>query len=360
MTATLEKETGGSPVTDLPPIDRSLAAEASSAHSRINIPFNLDNWKELSAEIQSELMWFHQWILDNDIGWKEAQEAVGYDSSTIFKVLKGVYEGSWANVIKRVKSFRRLEEQRSRIQKNDFAENSVSRVIWSALDYALANNSITVIEGESRMGKTIAAEEWAARNNHGRSVFVTAPVIGGAAALVRRIAQRCGISHNRGVQDISDAVYRAFNKNRILIIDEAHRALPNDLRQVNPQKIEFLRDLRDQTKCGLALLVTHRWSYHLKKGAYQYEQLVGRIGMPVVLQPKIKRADLLPIVRQFVKAPGSELLERLEEMANAPGRLGIVVETLKVASRIASVDKEPLSELHVAKAIAIRTQHSGQ
>jgi DNA transposition AAA+ family ATPase len=358
MTTTTEKNDGAAE-TAPPTIDRALQAEASSAHSRINIPLNLENWKALPDDDQGELLWFHQWILDNDIGWAEAESTINYDQSTIFRVLKGIYTGNWPNIIKSIRSFRKLETQRGAIQKSEFAENSITRIIFSALDYALANSSITVIEGDSRSGKTIAAQNWAARNNHGRAVFMTVPVIGGVSALVRKLAERCGISRNRAVNDIVDSLYRAFNKNRILIVDEAHRALPNDIRVVNPQKIEFLRDLHDQTGCAVALLVTARWSLHLKKGAYQYEQLVGRIGMPVRLRQKIKRNDILPIVRQFIKAPSDSLLGDLEAIANKPGRLGIMTETLKAASRIASVDQETLGGKHVLAAIAIRTQHAG-
>jgi hypothetical protein len=62
-----EKQTARSPIKNSRRLnDRSLAAEASSAHSRINIPFNLDNWKEFSDEVREELMWFHQWILERE------------------------------------------------------------------------------------------------------------------------------------------------------------------------------------------------------------------------------------------------------------------------------------------------------
>ena len=59
-------------------VSASLAAEASSAHSRINIPLNLENWKGISPEIQADLLWFHQHLLDRRMPQKEAVEAIGY------------------------------------------------------------------------------------------------------------------------------------------------------------------------------------------------------------------------------------------------------------------------------------------
>ena len=64
-------------------VSASLAAEASSAHSRINIPLNLENWKGISPEIQADLLWFHQHLLDRRMPQKEAVEAIGYDWTTI-------------------------------------------------------------------------------------------------------------------------------------------------------------------------------------------------------------------------------------------------------------------------------------
>jgi DNA transposition AAA+ family ATPase len=343
------------------PIDKSIVAEASSAHARINIPLNLENWKGLPAEISNELLWFHQFVLDQKLDWKEAASALGYDRSTVFRALKGTYEGAWPKIVDAIRSFRKLTEQRGTIQQNEFAENSISAVIFAGLDYAMANNSITLIVGESRSGKTIAAKEWQRRNNHGRSVLITAPPLGGAQAIVRQVAASVGVNKSQKMGAMMEGIYRAFNPNRILIVDEAHRCLPTDGRTVNPATLEFLRDLHDQTKCALALISTKRLPDKLQKGDYQYEQLIGRIGMPIRVKTKITAKDVSPIVRQFIPEPSAELMAEMVRIANEPGRLGILTETLKVASRIAAKEKAPeLTENHVIKAIALRKQMSGE
>lgn len=337
----------------------SLQAEASSAHSRINVPLNLENWKHLHDEVQSEMMWFHQWLLDNKIGWDEAAEALGYDRSTVFRLLKGTYQAaSWDKPIGAIKSFRRIAEHRGTITTNEFRENGISRLIWAGLDYAMANNSITTIIGESRQGKTISTKAWAAANNHGRSVFVTAPPVGGTKMLLRVIAGRVGINKGQNMIQLAECLHRAFNKNRILIVDEAHRLMPNDTRTVNPASIELLRDLHDQTGCALAVCATFRFSKKLESGSYQFEQFIGRVGMPIRLPENIKAADVLPIVKQFL-TPGAELMRVLTDISNHPGRLGIVTESLKVASRIAAKAGQKLADSHVLRAIEVRKQMSG-
>lgn len=344
-------------------VDKSTQAEASSAHARINIPLNLENWRHLPEEQQRQLLWFHQHLLDSKLTLQDAAEALNYDTTTVFRVLKGNYEGSWKNISDAIRSYQRLVENRSTVQRNEFVENSITRLIFGALDYALANNSITLVTGESRMGKTLTARAWRDLNNHGRSVLVIAPAYGGTRALLTDIAGAVGANRNMNSVQMHGAILRAFNKNRMLIVDEAHRLLPGD-RRTNPVNLEILRDIHDRTGCGLALLATARFENELRKSDYMFEQLLGRIGMPVRLPRKIKDRDFEPILAQYVARPGAKLVAVCAGIANERGRLGILVENLKLASRIAAreqkTDRPRITEDHVFKAIAIRRQMQGE
>lgn len=344
-----------------PTNDKSLAAEASSAHARINVPLNLTVWRDRTDEEQELLTWFHQHLLDEGLSWDDAAAALGYDRSVIFRLLKGTYQAdSWSKPCAAIKSYRRIAVARGTITKNVFAETAISRMIWAGLDYGLANNSITTIIGESRQGKTISVRAWTEVNNHGRSVFVTAPPVGGIKGLMRVIAGQVGVNKNMSIVQLSESLHRAFNRNRILLVDEAHRLMPNDQRTVNPANLELLRDIHDQTGCALALIATARFSDRLKTGAYQFEQLIGRIGMPIRLPKELGRNDVFPIVRQFIERPSSALLTTLIDTANRPGRLGIVAETLKVASRIAAKAKAELTEDHILKSLELRARMTGK
>jgi DNA transposition AAA+ family ATPase len=338
---------------------RTEAAAGSAGQHRINIAVNLENWRHLPAETSECLMWFHQHLLDANIGFKEAGEAIDYDESTIYRVLRGTYEGNWANIVGGIRSYRRLVESRGSIQQNEFVETTWSKLIWAGLDYALANNSITVITGESRQGKTITAKSWKAANNHGRAVYVIAPTYGGPKALLAEIAEAVGVNRQMNVVAMHTAVCKAFNRHRMLIIDEAHRLLPGD-RRTNPVMLEILRDLHDRTECGLALLATARFITELRRSEYMFEQLIGRIGMPVQLPRKAKEEDVGPILRQYVPRPSKGLMEICLDIANKPGRLGILVETLKLASRIAKKKGAKIGEDHVMAAVALRQQMQGE
>jgi DNA transposition AAA+ family ATPase len=342
-----------------PPVTVSEAAEASSAHSRVNVPINLANWKDLPEDVQALLMWFHQHVLDEGLNFTEAGQALGYDKSTVFRVLKGTYEGSWKKIAEAISSYRKVQDNRGTIQKNEFAENSMTRMIFAGLDYALANNSITLVVGESRMGKTTAAKVWRDRNNHGRSVYVTAPAYGGTKALLSDIAGAIGINRNIAALTMHQRILSGFNKHRILIIDEAHRLLPSD-RRTNPTNLELIRDIHDRTGCAVALLATQRFDTELRKQDYMFEQLLGRIGMPIRLPRRIKVEDIRPIVQQYASRPTQALMDACDKVANDMGRLGILVETLKVASRIAAKAQAKLAEEHIFKAMKLRREMQGE
>jgi DNA transposition AAA+ family ATPase len=332
-------------------------ATASSAHARINIPLNLENWKHLPQEVQDQLLWFHQYILDRKLPYPEAEEALDYDESTVFKILKGTYEGSWTNVCKKIISYRRTEEIRGTIQQAEFVENSVTRLIFGGLDYALANNSVAIVIGESGQGKSISGKTWKERNNHGRSVLVIAPAYGGTKALLRDIAAAVGVNKNYSAPAMHESILRAFNKNRILIVDEAHRLLPGD-RRTNPVNLEILRDIHDRTGCSLALLATARFDGELRKSDYMFEQLLGRARI-IKLPKKFRQVDIDPILRQYVSRPGKVLAETCLKIANELGRVRFLVEILKVASRIAKKASTRPADEHIFKAIKLVQEMQG-
>lgn len=342
-------------------IDTSLQAEASSAKSRINIPLNLSNWRHLPQKIQEDMMWWHQHLLDHKMSLDDAAEALGFDRSNIFKQLKGMYEGNWANVQKAIDSWRNhIEKIGEESQEERFVNTKASKLVWGGLNYALSNHSITLITGESRSGKTMAALEWRRLNNHGRSVYVIVPpFLGGSKMLLRAIAEAVGVNRNMDVPGMYSAVCRSFNKHRILIVDEAHRLLPSD-RRSTPALVEMIRDIHDRTGAAVALLATERFDSELRRSNYQFEQLLGRIGMPIRLPRRIDTGDVRAILTQYVPTPGADLLKTLVDLANQPGRLGFLVQTLRLGSRMAKKAKVAMAENHIVEALRARREMMGE
>ena len=353
------------------PIPVEVQAEAASAHNRINVPMNVNNWRALPPQHQETMTWFHQHLLNEEISWKQIETLVPkgnkrgefYDRTTIYRVLNGIYEGSDDNVCGAIEDYRKLWNERRQIKKSTFVRNPVSDLIWGALDYALVANGITKITGESGQGKTVSAFGWMdiELNNHGKSVYVEAPVFGGNKGALRKICQATGHNQNQSIPQMIDAISRAFNPNRILIIDEAARLLPSDNR-THPKILDYLREIHDNTGCALALITTARFDDTLRDNHYMFEQVLGRIDMPVKLPKILDDHVWLPLVEQYIEHPSRRLKELCHEIANRPlgGRMRRLDKLLKFSSRIAATDGFPMEESHVFRAVKILQQMMGE
>lgn len=342
------------------PVSKSESALASSAHSRINIPINTHVWEHLPEKDQELLTWWHTVLLKDGLDWDQACDTIGYDRTTVFRVLKGTYP-SWPNVLKKIKGYRKLYQERSSIQQQAFAENSISRLIWGGLDYALAANGITEIVGESGQGKTCCTVEWQSRNNHGKSVYAECPAVGGIRSLLREICGVIGANKNQSIVLMRDSIIRALNPNRILIIDEASRLLPSE-KATPPRNLDLLREIHDKTGCGLALITTARFGKTLRDNEWMYEQLLGRIDMPIRLPREMDDQAYMPLLTQYIEEPSQKLHDLCKDIVNTPlgGRMRRLSKVLKFATRIATKDKQPFGEPHIIKSWQYHCQMSGE
>jgi DNA transposition AAA+ family ATPase len=334
-------------------IEQSEEARAASAHSRINMPLNLHAWKDVDDKFHADLLWFHQHVLDEGMGWDDITKAIGYERSSVFKFLKGYNEGSYENFCKAIKSYKTLWEKRRTIQQVKFEMTPIAELIFATLDYALANNSMTMIVGNSCMGKSTCLQEWRSRNNHGTSVYVDCPPAGGVKGFLGAIAGRVGVGRNLPIPEMLAGVTRSLNANRILLLDNMHRAMPADPRS-GPKCFDIVQHIFDETGCAIAVTATDRLDGALRSSAYMFEQFYGRIGTPVYLPATPEDQDWLPILKQFVSRPSRAVVESIRAVALGEGRLRQVVERLKLASRIAGKAKEPINEEHIFKALRIR------
>lgn len=330
---------------------KSAEAEASSAHSAVNIPINVENWSKLDQPVQDELLWYHQHLLNEKIGWGDIKKTIGYDRSTVYRVLKGTYEGSYENIVERIREYRKSIKL---VQRSEFAENRISKLISSTLDYAVICEGIVEVIGESGQGKTEAGRDWAHRHNSGRTNMVEIPPTGGHRGFLRAMCSKVGANKNQSVIQMEASILRAYSPRRVLILDEAHRLIPTD-RRSNPTSIEFIRYLHDTTGVPIGILVTGRFDNQLRKAEYMFEQVIGRIDLRVKLPQEMDYSDYGPMLEQYIEEPSPKIQSVCDEVVNKwEGRMRSLNKLLKFASRIASKKKETMEESHVFQALAWR------
>lgn len=344
----------------------ALDREPSAAQlmPRINIPVNLENWKHLPDEVSAKLLWFHQHLIDANISYKGAAKGLGYDTTVVFRALKGTYEGNWEKIAAAIERYQRETRNRSKIQNVEFVHNRNTKLIFDALDYAVASRTITLIIGESGMSKTMSGMRWRDEHNSGRTLFITVPPICTSKTLLKELCDAIGAKGTSTVQML-DKVKKALNKGRTIIADEAHRLLPANNRSM-PLGLEILRDLHDKTGCGLALIATARFGDDLTGSEYQFEQVLGRIGMPTRLFREIRPSDIKPILEQYFHTVTEFIMDASLAIANnimpeIKGRIRALVEVLRHASRISADERgnKKMTEQHFKKALGVRKQMMG-
>lgn len=350
------------------PVDRSTAAAASSAHNRINVPLNLQNWTALPEEHQDLLGWFHQHLLDEGMGWEAAANALGFNSDdhdaakSLFAVLKGTFEGDWDGMMERIRDYQKLALERASHKHASFSLTPAAKLIWAGLDYALTSNTMVQIKGDSGHGKTISSRAWLDTKAAGRGVRVEVPTLGGTRGFLSAICKGTGNNQNASIMQMCAAIFRAFNRDRILILDEANRLLPKD-RRITPEKLEFVREIHDRTGAPIAMFITQRFDEEMEGNDYIYEQVLGR-SLQIRLPSVLDEADFRPLVVQYFPNPTKKLLEACEQVANnkmarQKGRLRTMVKIFELANRMAVKEREKnprkrFTEEHFFKALALR------
>lgn len=329
-------------------------AKAASAHSRINVPLNLKNWQEVDSSFHPDLLWFHQHILDQGMGFNEVEQAVDYNWNTVYKFLTGTSSGSYDNFVERIRSYRKIAEKRQSIQQQEFVHNSIAKIVFSTLDYTLANNCMTLIVGESGMGKSTIVKAWRDENNHGTSLYTDCPPGGSVKHFLRAIGHGVGVGDGT-IPGLMEAICRSLNPNRILLLDNMHRALPADPRTA-ARIFDTIQYIQEDSGCAVAMSATARLDSYMRSSTHMFEQITGRVGIPIYIDSKVRWSDIDGIVRQYIPEPTSATKDHAIRIANGDGHIRQLVERLKVGSRIAHKAGAVMDDSHFLTAIRIRTE----
>jgi len=89
---------------------------------------------------------------------------------------------------------------------------------------------------------------------------------------------------------------------RLLIVDELHQAFLTMRGDTAVKCCEFLREIKDESQCGLVLIGTEVLEEHIFRGPHKQalEQLVDRGTIQIPLPPKATQPD----IRRFLNAYG--------------------------------------------------------
>ena len=132
----------------------------------------------------------------------------------------------------------------------------VVKDITDFCDLTRATATMSILYGPNQSCKSWTLEKiYTPANNHGRTVYVSMLESGGTTKLfMEDLLRACGISERKSYGDMKRRVYRYFDPQTLLIVDEYHQTLIG--RTIKMTSIELIRAIYEHCGCGIVLCGT--------------------------------------------------------------------------------------------------------
>ena len=309
---------------------------------------------QVSEEDGEEVFWLYSYAQELGLTERDLAAKMGsYEKNTIYQVFRGSYGvmpngkySSWANFIKAVKDFKRIEMEEMKKKRIGIIETEVKRTVFSACLAALNDGMPAFIYGASQIGKTTALMEFQRLNNHGKTIYLRM----GSGWTRPRLVRELAVKFSNGVKGtkcwaLEDAIFGSLTRCNLLIIDEFHLALETTRDASAKAMMEFVREVYDRTGCGLVMASTKVGLAGLEGGRNQllFDQLRRRGVVRVVLPDVPPVRDINTIARSFeLPLPAGETLAGIKQLIRTRG-LGVFIKYLQKSYAVSRKAKEELT-----------------
>ena len=180
---------------------------------------------------------------------------IDYSGATVSRLFAGKYEGALDKVICAIDAYLELEAERAKMRSDRFIENSIWSRINSLCNFALTRNTIGRLVGPSQIGKTYCLKEYQRRSSR-QVCYVRIPAAPTLKLAVAAFAEAVGVGSSLRTDDARQRVARAIGRNTLLIIDELHELVMSAGKGTAMKVIEWIREIKDNSDCGMVLCGT--------------------------------------------------------------------------------------------------------
>lgn len=305
---------------------------------------DLDQQQEKISDIRNTV---RATVENSGITYASVAREVGISTGSISQFMSGEYRGDNNKVASKLSVW--LDNRRRRTTEMptapDFIATRTVKQIWSALQYAQLAQCITVIYGNSGVGKTRALQQFAAERPNVWLITVS-PSRASLSECLYELALELGIGDApRRSGQLGRAIRRKLRgTNGVVLVDEADH--------LDYSVLEELRILQEETGVGLALIGNHQIYGKLTGGNSRnmdFARLFSRIAKKVSIL-KTKKADVEAIADAW-GLNGKAERELIHVLADKPGALRTISHTLRLAAMFAHGSNETLSEKHIRDAV---------
>jgi DNA transposition AAA+ family ATPase len=302
-----------------------------------------------------QIRWLHAYYYDSGRSLAEVGQDIGYDGGNVSKIFVNKYSGDLDAVAAAIKRFREILDLRANANKAPYIRTALYDEIEQACETALAYQKIAYLYGESQVGKTEALKEYTRTHNHGQTIFVTMPVGGSLSHFLAALAAKVRCSNQQRGDVLQLNIMKCFGPSNLLIVDECSRALQSrSYGGSNLRTMDFIRDLHDQSQCGVVLCGTNVFRDQMADKALGkfLNQFNRRCIVRRQLPDRPRRADLNAFARHYGLDPAGGEAYQLQRAVVAEHGLGVWLTSLRAAAKLAGNKAEKMTWSHVVKAHA--------
>jgi hypothetical protein len=356
------------PVT-LPPVDLNSSGDATASRRGVmtRIPGDVVNraTQNLTDHERSAIRRLHRHYVENDLNIREIAGLIRVSETTVSQIFNGKYNAKLDGVVKEIESFFRLVDSRAQGRKLPFTETDLTRQIFNVCDKAREFQKVAFIFSDAQIGKSSALEEYQRRNNHGSTLYTYIPAGGSFASFLLTFCKPLGIAVNTGHAIMRHRIKESFDDRMLLIVDEAHQALPevNGSRRVGGLLcIEFIRELFNDKKCGIVLCATNAFRDEMRNGDLKklLAQTRRRRLCALQLPNTPEQDDLDKFAAAYGLAPSAGADRALEKRIIADEALGMWLTLLRMAAKISAEYNQTMTWKHVHLADAAQKSLEGK
>lgn len=227
--------------------------------------------RQSADPVYARLLWFLQSLALEDGGDKrfasETKQFVPNGDDDEDPVLEDLLGRHWASLrlddllnrlverlgCRDIKTLFDYMDQVASVTIAGFHQTNIGREVWSTLDWCLEEHRPCFIEGREGRGKSASARAWF-EAHRGESRYVSLPGLGQQSDFFKALADVYGVNYSAAKAPnqirwrVRDAIVQS---GLVLIIDEAHGALPERHRKGAPPLIDWLD--RDVCNAGVAV-----------------------------------------------------------------------------------------------------------
>lgn len=200
----------------------------------------------------------------------------------------------------------------------EFVKTEVAAQVFEVLDVSLATGKMVVIQGESRIGKTTAAEAWC-QQHLGEARFVSLNGIRNYSGVFRAIAKALGLASSsaHSTTKIQARIEDMLQRSRlVLVIDEAHYLLSAAERtRTAPELIDWVNTALCNHRVPCALVCTPqlslRMARHERQAGWNADQWRGRVKRFCILPEVPSSADLRAVAKKHLPSADKNSIDYL-------------------------------------------------